>query len=35
VQLNLGVGGSGAKLYHIGNRSATFEYGGRFRNVHK
>ncbi len=35
VQLNLGVGGTGAKLYHIGNRSATFEYGGRFRNEHK
>lgn len=35
VQLNLGVGGSGAKQYHIGNRSAVFEYGGRFRNEHK
>ena len=35
VQLNLGVGGSGAKQYHLGNRSAVFEYGGRFRNEHK
>jgi TonB-dependent receptor len=35
VQLNLGVGGSGAKQYHIGNRSGVFEYGGRFRNEHK
>ena len=35
VQLNLGVGGSGAKQYHIGNRSAVFEYGGKFRNEHK
>lgn len=35
VQLNLGVGGSGAKQYHSGNRSAVFEYGGRFRNEHK
>lgn len=35
AQLNLGVGGSGAKQYHIGNRSAVFEYGGRFRNEHK
>jgi TonB-dependent receptor len=35
AQLNLGIGGSGALRYHIGNRSATFEYGGRFRNEHK
>ncbi len=35
VQLNLGVGGSGAWQYHIGNRSAVVEYGGRFRNEHK
>lgn len=35
VQLNLGIGGSGAKRYHIGNRSAVFEYGGKFRNEHK
>jgi TonB-dependent receptor len=35
VQLNLGVGGSGAKQYHIGNRSGVLEYSGRFRNEHK
>jgi TonB-dependent receptor len=35
VQLNLGVGGSGAYEYHFGNHSATFEYGGKFRNEHK
>ena len=35
VQLNLGVGGSGAWQYHVGNRSAVIEYGGRFRNEHK
>ena len=35
VQLNLGVGGSGAWQYHIGNRSAVLEYGGKFRNEHK
>jgi TonB-dependent receptor len=35
AQLNLGVGASGAKRYHIGNRSAVFEYGGNFRNEHK
>jgi TonB-dependent receptor len=35
VQLNLGIGGSGAKLYHIGDHAATFEYGGQFRNEHK
>ena len=35
AQLNLGLGGSGAKQYHIGGRSAVIEYGGRFRNEHK
>ena len=35
VQLNLGVGGSGAWRYHIGNRSAVLEAGGKFRNEHK
>lgn len=35
AQLNLGLGGSGAKQYHIGGRSAVFEYGGKFRNEHK
>ena len=34
-QLNLQVGGSGAKQYHLGDRSAVFEYGGEFRNEHK
>ncbi|HEX5235905.1 MAG TPA: TonB-dependent receptor [Silvibacterium sp.] len=35
VQLNLGIGASGAKIYHIANHSATFEYGGHFSNEHK
>jgi TonB-dependent receptor len=35
VQLNLGGGASGARQYHIGNRSAVFEFGGKFRNEHK
>ena len=35
AQLNLGVGGSGAVRYHLGNRSAVLEYGGKFRNEHK
>jgi TonB-dependent receptor len=35
AQLNLGVGGSGSMRYHFGNRSAVFEYGGKFRNEHK
>ena len=35
AQLNLGFGGSGAWQYHIGNRSAVVEGGGRFRNEHK
>lgn len=35
VQLNLGVGGSGALQYHMRNWSAVFEYGGKFRNEHK
>src|ERR1700751_654569 len=35
AQLNLQVGGSGAKQYHLGNSSAVVEYGDRFRNVHK
>lgn len=35
AQLNLGLGGTGAIRYHIGNRSAIFEYGGKFRNEHK
>jgi len=35
AQLNLAMAGSGAKHYHIGSRTATIEYGGKFRNVHK
>ncbi len=35
AQLNLGIGGSGALRYHLGSRSAVFEYGGKFRNEHK
>lgn len=35
AQLNLGIGGSGAKQYHIGYRSAVIEMGGRFRNENK
>jgi TonB-dependent receptor len=35
AQLNLGVGGTGAARYHLGKRSAIFEYGGKFRNEHK
>ena len=35
AQLNLGIGGSGALRYHLGNRSAVLELGGKFRNEHK
>jgi len=35
AQVNLQAEGSGAKRYHIGSRSAVFELGGKFRNVHK
>jgi TonB-dependent receptor len=35
AQLNLQVAGNGAKRYRIGSHSATFEYGGKFRNAHK
>ncbi|GGA58239.1 TonB-dependent receptor [Edaphobacter acidisoli] len=35
AQLNLGLGGSGAKQYHIGGHSAVLEVGGKFRNEHK
>ena len=35
AQLNLGLGASAAKRYHIGNRSATIEGGLKFRNEHK
>jgi TonB-dependent receptor len=35
AQLNLQLAGNGAKRYRIDNHSATFEYGGKFRNEHK
>jgi TonB-dependent receptor len=35
TQLNLQAGGSVAKSYHIGTRSAQIEVGGKFRNVNK
>lgn len=35
VQINIGVQGSGALLYSIGGRSSTFEYGAKFRSLHK
>ena len=35
AQLNLGAAGSGAIRYHLGQRLATFEYGGKFRTQHK
>jgi TonB-dependent receptor len=34
-QLNLQAGAGMARRYHIGSRSATFEFGGKFRNDHK
>jgi len=35
AQVNLQAAGSMGKRYHIGSRSAVFEFGGKFRNVHK
>jgi len=35
AQLNLEGSGSGALRYHLDNRVATLEYGGKFRNDHK
>lgn len=35
AQVNLGLGASGAKRYHLGGHFATFEYGGKFRNENK
>jgi TonB-dependent receptor len=35
VQLNLEASGSYARLYHIGSRYGTFEFGGKIRNQHK
>jgi len=34
-QLNLQAGAAMAKRYHLGPHSATFEFGGKFRNNHK
>ena len=35
AQLNLQADGAIGKRYHIGSHLATFEFGGKFRNVHK
>ena len=35
AQLNLQATGAMAKRYQLGSHSATFEFGGRFRNAHK
>lgn len=35
AQLNLQGEGAMGKRYHIGSRSAVFEFGGKFRNAHK
>ncbi len=35
AQVNIEASGSGAKRYHLGSKSATFEIGGLFRNAHK
>ena len=35
AQVSYGAGGSGAWRYHIRGRSATLEYGGKFRNQNK
>jgi TonB-dependent receptor len=35
AQVNLQVGGSMAKRYHIGSHLSTIEIGGKFRNAHK
>lgn len=34
-QINIGLEGSGAFRYHIGGRTSTFEYGAKFRSMHK
>lgn len=34
-QVNLQAGGAMAKRYHLGSHSSTFEFGGKFRNIHK
>jgi TonB-dependent receptor len=35
AQVNLQAGASMAKRYHLGGRTAIFEFGGKFRNDHK
>ena len=35
VQLNLEAAGSYARMYHLGTRYGTFEFGGKIRNAHK
>jgi len=35
VQLNLQASGSYARMYHIGSRFGTLEFGGKIRNAHK
>jgi TonB-dependent receptor len=34
-QINIGFEGSGAFRYHLGSHVSTFEYGAKFRSVHK
>jgi TonB-dependent receptor len=34
-QINIGVEGSGAFRWHLGGHLSTFEYGGKFRSMHK
>jgi TonB-dependent receptor len=34
-QINIGVQGSGAFRYHLAGRLSTFEYGAKFRSMHK
>jgi TonB-dependent receptor len=35
VQLNLQASASYSRLYHVGSRFGTFEFGGKIRNAHK
>ncbi len=34
-QINIGIDGAGAFRWHLGGHPSTFEYGGKFRNMHK
>ncbi len=34
-QINIGIQGSGTFRWHLGGHPSTFEYGGKFRNMHK